>query len=132
MRKWILCLVAGLVLLTGGILLTGDPVVRCAGVPMAPGETCRVVSGSGEVVSRRTYDEVEKETEAAHRIRVAWGRAALVGGGVLIALAGWRIVVARRRRANQGPTAADLFFQRRAAAQRADQNPPPPEDDPPT
>jgi hypothetical protein len=132
MRKWILCLVAGLVLLTGGVLLTGDAVVRCAGVPMAPGETCRVESGSGEVVSRRTYAEVEQETEAAHRVRVVWSRAALVGGGVLTVLAGWRIVVRRRARANQGPTEADLFFQRRAAAQRADQNTTPPQDDPPT
>jgi hypothetical protein len=99
---------------------------------MTPGETCRVVSGGGEVVSRRTYDEVEQETEAAHRIRATWGRVAMVGGGVLILLAGWRIVARRRGRANQAPTSADLFFKRRAAAQRADQNPRPPEDDPPT
>jgi len=117
MGKWILCLVAGLALLIVGIPLTGDPVVRCGGVPMAPGGICRVVSGGGEVVSRRTYDEVVRETEAAQQIRVAWGRAAMLGGGALILLAAWRIIVVRRRRANPEPTAADLFFRRRAAAQ---------------
>jgi hypothetical protein len=131
MRKWILCLVAGLALLIVGIPLTGDPVVRCAGTPMSPGETCREASGSGEVVSRRTYAEVEQETEAAHRVRVAWGRAALLGGGALILLAVGGIVVRRRRRANQEPTPADLFFQRRAAAQAAPPYPRPREDDPP-
>jgi hypothetical protein len=83
MRKWIFCLVAGLALLIVGIPLTGDPVVRCGGVPMAPGEVCQVASGSGEVASRRTYDEVEKETVAAHRTSVTWGRSALLGGGAL-------------------------------------------------
>jgi hypothetical protein len=128
MRKWIFCLAAGLALLIVGIPLTGDPVVRCGGVQMSPGENCRVVSGGGEVVSRKTYDEVVAETEAAHHIRVIWGRTALLGGGALTLLAVCGIVVRRRRRANQEPTPGDLFFRRRAAAQAAPPYPRPPED----
>jgi hypothetical protein len=121
-RKWIFCLAVGVVLLIVGIPLTGDPVVRCGGVPMSPGKVCEEASGSGDVVSRKTYDEVAKETEAAHQTRVIWGRAALVGGGVLIVLAVGGLVVRRRGRKNQGPTPSDLFFRRRAAEQAA---PPP-------
>lgn len=131
MRKWIFCLVVGLALLIVGIPLTGNPVVRCAGVPMSPGEICQEASGSGEVASRKTYDDVKAETEAAQHTRVSWGRSALLGGGVLTLLAVCGIVVRRRRRKNQGPTPGDLFFRRRAAAQAA---PPqrPPEDGPQT
>jgi hypothetical protein len=128
MRKWIFCLVAGFVVLIVGVILTGEPVVRCAGVPMSPGEVCREAIGSGEVVARKTYDEVEKETEAAQRTRDTWGLGAFVSGTALILLATTGIVVRRRRRTNQGPSPADLFFQRRAAAQAA----PPPDEGPPT
>lgn len=128
MKKWIFCLAAGFALLILGVILTGDPVVRCAGVPMSPGEVCQAATGSGEVAARRTYDEVQKETEAAQRTRDTWGLGAFVGGGVLILAAAAGVVVRRRRRANQGPSPADLFFQRRAAAQAA----PPPDEGPPT
>jgi len=128
MKKWIFCLAAGLALLILGVILTGDPVVRCGGVPMSPGEVCQDTTGSGEVVARKTYDEVEKETVAAQRTRDAWGLGAFVGGAVLILVAATGIVIHRRRRANQGPSPADLFFQRRAAAQAA----PPPDEGPPT
>ena len=128
MKKWILCLVAGLALLILGISLTGEPVLRCGGVPMSPGEVCRETTGSGEVVARKTYDEVEKEAAAAQRTRDAWGLGTLASGAVLILLAGAGIVIRRRRRANQGPSPADLFFQRRAAAQAA----PPPGEGPTT
>ena len=95
---------------------------------MSPGEVCRDTTGSGEVVARKTYDEVEKEAEAAQRTRDTWGRGAFVSGAVLILLAAAGIVIRRRRRANQDPSPADLFFQRRAAAQAA----PPPDKGPPT
>lgn len=124
MRKWIFCAVAGLALLILGVILTGDPVVRCAGVPMARGGVCQETTGSGEVVARRTYDEVEKEAVAAQRVRNAWGLGAFVGGAVLISVAVAAEVVRRRRRAKQGPSPGDLFFQRHAAALRT----PPPED----
>jgi len=128
LNKWIFCLVAGLALLAFGVSLTGEPVVRCGGVPMSPGTVCQDTTGSGEVVARKTYDEVEKEAEAAQRTRDTWGRGAFVSGAVLILLAAAGIVIRRRRRANQGPSPADLFFQRRAAAQAA----PPPDKGPPT
>lgn len=128
MKKWILCAVAGLALLTLGVGLTGDPVVRCGGVPMSPGAVCQDTTGSGEVVARRTYDEVERETVAAQRTRDAWGLGAFVGGSVLILLAVAGVVVRRRSRAKQGLSPAELFFQRRAAAQAT----PPPENGPPT
>jgi hypothetical protein len=96
-------------------------------VPMSPGRVCLNATGSGEVVERKTYDEVEKETEAAQRTRDAWSLGAFASGAVLILLAAAGTVVRRRRRANQGPSPADLFFQRRAAAQAA----PPPDGGPP-
>jgi hypothetical protein len=121
-RKWIVCLVAGLALLIVGLPLTADHVVRCADFPMSPGQVCQEASGSGDVVVRKTYDEVAKETEAAQHVKEIWGRSAFVVGGVLILLAVGGLVVRRRRRANQGPSPSDLFFQRRAAEQAA---PPP-------
>ncbi len=127
MRIWIFCLVAGLGLLVLGASLTGDPVVRCGGVPISPGRVCVNATGSGEVVERKTYDEVEKETEAAQRTRDTWSLGAFVSGGVLILMAATGTVIRRRRRANQGQSAGDLFFQRRAAAQAA----PPPDEGPP-
>ena len=127
MRKWIFCLVAGLALLILGVSLTGEPVVRCAGMPMSPGAVCRDTTGSGQVVARKTYDEVVMETEAAQRTRDTWGFGAFVSSAVLIPLAAAGIVIRRRRRANQGPSPADLFFRRRAAAQAA----PPPDEGPP-
>ena len=133
MKKWIFCLVAGLVLLIIGVSLTGEPVVRCGGVPMSPGEVCRDTTGSGEVVARKTYDEVEKETEAAQRTRDTWSLGAFASGTVLILLAATGFAVRRRRRADHGPSPADLFFQRRAAAQAApqpDEGPPTPGTDP--
>ncbi len=128
MKKWIACLVAGLALLVLGVSLTGEPVVRCAGVPMLPRAVCRETTGSGEVVAQKTYDEVEKETVAAQRTRDSWGLGAYVSGAALILLAAAGTVIRRRRRANQGPSPADLYFQRRAAAQAA----PRPDDGPPT
>ena len=128
MTKWIFCLAAGLALLILGVSLTGDPVVRCGGVPMSPGGVCQNATGSGEVAARKTYDEVEKETEAAQRTRDTWGLGAFVSGAALILVAAAGIVIRRRRRASQGPSPADLFFQRRAAAQAA----PPPDGGPPT
>jgi hypothetical protein len=119
MKKWIFCAVVGLALLVLGVSLTGDPVVRCGAVPMSPGAVCQEATGSGEVVARKTYDEVEKETVAAQPTRDAWGLGAFVGGAVLILLAVAGVVVRRRRRAKQEPSPADLFFQRRAAAARA-------------
>jgi hypothetical protein len=128
MTKWIFCLAVGFALLVLGAILTGDPVVRCGGVPMSPGRVCLNATGSGKVVERKTYDEVEKETEAAQRTRDTWGLRAFVSGAALILLAAAGVVVRRRRRANQDPSPADLFFQRRAAAQAA----PPPREGPPT
>jgi LPXTG-motif cell wall-anchored protein len=130
MKKWIVCLVAGLALLIVGFSLTADHVVRCADFPMSPGQVCQEASGSGDVVTRKTYDEVAKETEAAQHVGEIWGRVAFVAGGVLTLLAVGGLVVRRRRRNNQDPTPSDLFFRRRAAAQAAPPPPRPPEDGP--
>jgi len=119
MKKWIVCLIAGLALLMFSTGVASDTAVRCGGVLMSPGEVCEETTGSGDVTSRKTYDDVEKETQAAHRTFVTWGRWAMLGGGaVLTALAIWGIAVQRHRKRNQGPTTADLFFQQQAAQAR--------------
>lgn len=113
MKRWIFCLVVGLVLLILGTGVATDTSVRCSGLLMSPGEVCQEATGSGKVTSRKTYDEVKREIDAAHRTFVTWGRWTMLGGGAaLTALAGWGIAAHRRRGRNQGPTPADLFFQR--------------------
>lgn len=120
MKKWILCLVVGLSLLLLSTGAASDTAVRCDGELMSPGDICEYHDRTGDVTSRETYDEVERDTKAAHQTFVTWGRWAMLGGGaVLTALAIWGIAVQRRRKKNQGPTTADLYFQQQAAGQAA-------------
>lgn len=116
MKKWILCLVVGISLLLLSTGAASDTAVRCDGELMSPGDICEYHDRTGDVTSQETYDEVERDTKAAHQTFVTWGRWAMLGGGaVLTALAIWGIAVQRRRKKNQGPTTADLYFQQQAA-----------------
>jgi|tagenome__1003787_1003787.scaffolds.fasta_scaffold20873361_2 type IV secretory pathway VirB10-like protein len=118
MKKWIFCLVVGTALLFLSTGAASDTAVRCDGELMSPGDICETTTRTGEVTSRETYDEVERDTKAAHHTFVTWGRWAMLGGGaVLTVLAIWGIAAQRRRTKNQGPTTADLYFQQQAAAQ---------------
>jgi type IV secretory pathway VirB10-like protein len=120
MKKWIVCLVVGVALLTLSTGAASDTAVRCDGELMSPGDICETTSRTGEVTSRETYDEVAQDAKAAHHTFVTWGRWAMLGGGaVLTVLAIWGIAAQRRRKKNQGPTTADLYFQQQAAAQAA-------------
>ncbi|HEV7649414.1 MAG TPA: hypothetical protein VGP26_14775 [Actinophytocola sp.] len=116
MKKWIVCLIAGLALLTFSTGAASDTAIRCDGELMLPGDTCQYTSRTGEVTSEESYDEVKKGTEAAHHTFVTWGRWAMLGGGLaLTLLAIWGIAAHRRRAKKQGPTTADLYFQQQSA-----------------
>jgi hypothetical protein len=120
MKKWIVCLVVGISLLLLSTGAASDTAVRCDGELMSPGDICETTDRTGDVTSRETFDEVERDAKAAHQTFVTWGRWAMLGGGAaLTALAIWGIAAQRRRKKNQGPTTADLYFQQQAAAQAA-------------
>jgi hypothetical protein len=117
MKKWIVCLLAGLSLLAFSTGVGGQDGVRCDGQLMSPGDICETRTSTGEVTSSETYDEVKESNERAHRTFVTWGRWALLGGGILlIGLAIWGIVRERRRRKVEGQI-GDLYVQQQSGAQ---------------
>jgi hypothetical protein len=136
MKKWIVCLLAGISLLAFSSGVGGQDGVRCDGELMSPGDICESRSSTGEVTSSETYDEVKAGNERAHRTFVTWGRWALLGGGILLTgLAIWGIVRERRRRKAEGQV-GDLYVQQQSAAQpnmpaHVQPHMPPPQQTPP-
>jgi hypothetical protein len=108
MKKWVLALVLGVVLLSFGATIgrNGSSLIYCGSDVMSPGDVCEE-TGAGSVKTR-TYEEMKESAEAGKRFAESGGRVGLLaGGGVLTALGIAGIVVVRRRRKNAGPTAPD-------------------------
>ena len=106
MRKWVVCLVVGLAMLT---LSTGagvnDSRIMCGSDVMYPGDVCEETR-RGATVDTKTYEEMKTSKENGQRTFNSWGRWALLGGGLALAvLGGYGIVRVRRERASGGQAA---------------------------
>lgn len=114
MKKWIVCLVLGVLPLLGstGWLRAEDDgkpdEITCGNDVMRPGDVCEETR-RGVVVDTETYEEKVKAAESGASNWAATGRWVQLGIGLTLELLGViGIVVTRRRRANRAPTTADL------------------------
>lgn len=114
MKKWIVCLVLGVLPLLGstGWLRPeddGKPAeITCGNDVMHPGDVCEETR-RGVVVDTETYEEKVKAAESGASSWASTGRWVQLGIGLALELLGViGIVVTRRRRANRAPTTADL------------------------
>ncbi len=102
MKKWIVCLVIGLGLLSlsSGVGIN-DNTIRCGSEIMGPGDVCEETR-NGSVTDTETYEEMKESKEATQRTFNSWGRWALLGGGALLTVLGiWGIVKVKRARKNE-------------------------------
>lgn len=100
MRKWIICVVVGVALLSLSTGAGGDDsgLLKCGSEVMSPGDVCEETRG-GVTVDEKTYDEMKASQENGQKIFNSWGRWALLGGGIaLVALGVFGIVRTRRQR----------------------------------
>ena len=97
MKKWIVCLVigVGLLSLSSGVGIN-DNTIRCGSEIMGPGDVCEETR-NGSVTDTETYEEMKESKEATQRTFNSWGRWALLGGGALLTILGiWGIVKVKR------------------------------------
>lgn len=97
MKKWVFALVIGVMMAIGAGADVSDDVIKCGSEIMGPGDVCEETRG-GTTVETRTYDEMKESSEARARMFETWGRWALLGGGLVLAIAGLTGILATRRR----------------------------------
>jgi hypothetical protein len=100
-KKWVLALVAGIVLLSIASTAARDNTIRCGSEIMGPGDVCEE-SRAGSTVDTKTYEEMKESHDASRRFFESGGRWAMVAVGALLTIGGIIGItrVRRRRRTN--------------------------------
>jgi hypothetical protein len=119
MKKWIVCLVLGVLPLIGstGWLREDDKPgeITCGSDVMRPGDVCQETR-RGVVVDTETYEEKVKAAKEGGANFASTGRWVLLGIGLALECLGIvGMVVTRRRRARRAPTTADLALSQHPA-----------------
>jgi hypothetical protein len=97
-KKWVIALVIGVMMALGSAAnVSENDTIKCGSATMGPGDVCEESRG-GSTVETRTYDEMKESSEARARMFNSWGRWALLGAGLALAIAGLAGIRATRKR----------------------------------
>lgn len=114
-KKWVIALVIGVMMALGSAAnVSENDTIKCGSETMGPGDVCEESRG-GSTVDTRTYDEMKESSEARARMFNSWGRWALLGAGLALAIAGFAGIRATRKRRATAATAQPQAVQLQAA-----------------